>query len=47
MSQSKLRELVQCLMVKYPKASKGELADHFMEELRGDEALCLKRFLNL
>jgi len=26
-------------MAKYPKASKGELADHFMEELRGDEAL--------
>jgi hypothetical protein len=39
MPQSKLRELVQSLMAKYPKASKGELVDHFMEELRGDEAL--------
>jgi hypothetical protein len=39
MSQSKLRELVQSLMSRYPNASKGELADHFMEELRNDEAL--------
>jgi len=39
MSQSKLRELVRSLMAKYPKASKSELADYLMEELRSDEAL--------
>jgi hypothetical protein len=39
MSQSKLRERVQSPVARYQKASKGELADHFMEELRGDEAL--------
>ena len=39
MSQSKLRELVQSPMARYRKASKGELADHFMEELRDNEAL--------
>jgi hypothetical protein len=26
-------------MAKYPKASKGELADYFLYELRSDEAL--------
>jgi hypothetical protein len=39
MSQSKLRELVQSLMARYPNASEGELADYFMEKLHNDEAL--------
>jgi hypothetical protein len=39
MSQSKRRELVQSPTARYQKASKGELADDFMEELRSDEAL--------
>ena len=39
MPQSKIRELVQSLKARYPTASEAELADHFMEELRSDEAL--------
>ena len=39
MPQSKIRELVQSLKARYPTASEAELADHFMEELRRDEAL--------
>ena len=39
MTQSKLRELLQSLNARYPKASEEELADRFMEELRSDDAL--------
>ena len=39
MAQSKIRELLQSLKARYPKASEDELAEHFMAELRSDETL--------
>ena len=39
MPQSKLRELLNFLKARYPTASADELTEHFMEELRSDEAL--------
>jgi hypothetical protein len=39
MAQSKIGELMQSLKARYPTASEDELADRFMQEVRGDEAL--------
>jgi hypothetical protein len=39
MAQSKIGELMQSLKARYPAASEDELADRFMQEVRGDEAL--------
>ena len=39
MAQSKIREVLESLKARYPAATEEELADGFMKEVRGDEAL--------